>query len=209
MTMRTALPDDAPHSPAMAFLAHAYAYRSRAVQASIRRTKEGMRQTLTLAIQLGLPFALRDFTWLATNPRPAYYDTSPFGFRALLSIETSKNSGEGWYTAAIQHEHMTACQSFEHWKGRRPFVVQGTRLHIGAVLTWQEHLAFVTSFRDEEGTLTACSYAQAGRQFHRNGRAVNAGYGAIQHRFTITHASLAAASRSLQTTIRAHSVPSA
>jgi hypothetical protein len=184
--------NDATHSPAMAFLAHAYAHRSRAVQASGRRTKEGMRQTLLLAIQLGLPFALNDFTWLMSQQRRSYYDTSPFWFSDYITINTSKNCGEEFYTAAVQHTHTTACQSFEAWKGRKPFFAQGTRLSLGAALRWERLPTFVTSFDDTHGTLTTCSYAQV-RDHYRHGRTIAAGHGPIQHRFTITHADLAAA----------------
>jgi hypothetical protein len=201
--MLTVLPD-VPHSPAMAFLAHAWAHRSRAVQASSQRTKEGMQRTLILAIHLGLPFALNDFTWLMTNQRSSSYDTSPLGFHISIAVNNRKNCGEEWYITAIQHNHTTACQSFEHWKGRRPFFVQGTRLHLDAEMTWQAHRTFVTSFNDEAGTLTACSYDEI-RRHYRGGSEYNAGYGPIKRRFTITHTSLAAATRNLHTTTPAHS----
>jgi hypothetical protein len=193
------LPDETPHSPAMAFLAHAWAHRSRAIQASGRRTKDAMCQTLTLAIQLGLPFALHDFTWLMTNQRASYEDTSPFA--SYLISRNSKTCGEEFYTFAIHHSHTTACQSFERWKGRRPFFAQGTRLHLGAELPWEGLRTFVTSFDDERATLTACSYGQGGRH-SRGGSEYAFGNGPIQHRWTLTHADLAAASRRLHATSR-------
>jgi hypothetical protein len=191
---------DTPHSPAMAFLLHAYTHRSRAVQASSRRTKAGMCTTLTLAIELGLPFARDDFAWLMRQQSRAYDEPSPFA--DYLTSRNSATCGEEFYTAAIRHGHTTACQSFEHWKGRRPFFVQGTRLHLGAALTWDGWQTFVTSFDDAHHTLTTCSYVRVGREY-RGGRVGDGGYGAITHRFTITHASLTAAARSFHVTTRA------
>jgi hypothetical protein len=197
--MLTVLPDVPPHSPAMAFLAHAWAYRSRAIQASGRRTKETMRKTLFLAIEVGLPFARGDFTWLLSQQRPSSYDTNPCGLSYYITTNTSKNCGEEFYTAAVQHAHTTACHSFEQWKGRRPFFAQGTRLSLGAELIWEGLQTFVTSFDDKQGALTVCNYEKVGRHC-RGGRYFAAGYGAIRHRWTITPAMLVAASRHLHPT---------
>jgi hypothetical protein len=200
--MLTVLDTDTPHSPAMAFLVHAYAHRSRAVQASSRRTKAGMCQTLMLAIKLGLPFARDDFAWLMRQQSRAYDAPSPFA--DYLTSRNSPTCGEEFYTAAIRHGHTTACQSFEHWKGRKPFFAQGTRLHLGAALVWEGQHTFVTSFDDDAGIVFACSYAQVGRNY-RNGRVEDAGYGALQRRFMITHASHSQDARCLHPTTRAPS----
>ncbi len=84
---------------------------------------------------------------------------------------------EGHYASAAQSGHISFCMAYENLMGRVPFIKKGIAYHcsgrrynchnsdrsqgrlvIGCGFTWWGEDVIVTSFKDSENTLTACSY---------------------------------------------------
>lgn len=161
-------------SPALTFVRHAWESRCEATPHSWSTINATMRATLMLAVTGGMSFAKGDFAEIYRSMRGGYW----FG-----------ESGEGYYSAACEAGNLQACASFEEWTGRKPFMWEGSRLHVGRRLTWEGLDVKVTSFQDDKGHLTACSYTYDGR-----GRDIK-----IERRFTITREALARAEKDRKT----------
>lgn len=148
-------------SPAMQFVRCAWENRCEATAHSWRTVNDTMSSALMLAVTGGMSFAKGDLEEIHRAMRGAYW----FG-----------ESGEGFYKAACEVGNIQACQSFEAWTGRKPFMWEGHRLSIRSQFTWEGQEVVVTSFQDTAGALIACSYKPS------------AGHnrGPIDRRYTIT-----------------------
>jgi hypothetical protein len=169
-------------SPAIQFLSVLWKHSLKATGPSWTRLNAGMRQALHVAIRTGLPFALEDFERLSAR----------FRFRYWCGKDTEKNAGEQFYTTACQCGNRSACRSFEHHAGRKPFMVHGQRLHLRADVRWEGVDTLVTSFDDEAGTLTLCAYARVSHFQTEHGPYAH-GDGKPTRMFTVTHEELRAA----------------
>lgn len=82
-------------------------------------------------------------------------------FRILS--ERCSNYGVGWeglYGTACKVGNISAAQSYEHWLERPPFILDGSRLYVGAAFFWpgvDRHIV-VTSFAQDQQSLIACLY---------------------------------------------------
>ncbi len=113
------------------------------------RSDRAVREALDLAIRFGLRFDLGDFQVLTKRPFCVGY-------------------GEEFYSAACRTEgkggfqsygcNRSACQAFEHYKGRKPFIFEGQRLAVGSSFTWDGADVECTSFAQDGTYLRACSY---------------------------------------------------
>ena len=83
---------------------------------------------------------------------------------------------ERHYTIAVSDSNISFCLAYEKLKGRKPFIVKGIdypsraglvvhmnkktqgRLTLGSRFSWKGFMVEVTSFKDGEGSLTACAY---------------------------------------------------
>lgn len=139
-----------------------YENTNRATTHSWERLNHAMRAALTLAVGSGLEFALGDLAHIGSSYKSGYW---------------LGDSDELVYNEAILNGNMTAIKSFEAWKAREPFIADGVRpaecygtfvhgssdrqrerLHKGASFNWKGHRVTVTSFAEDQKSLTACSY---------------------------------------------------
>jgi hypothetical protein len=176
---RVAQPPPPPKgpSPAMQLVRRAWENRCEATAHSWRTVNNTMYEALKLAITGGMSFAVGDVAEIYRSMRGSYW----FG-----------ESGEGLYSIACDAGNLQASQSFEAWRGRKPFMWEGKRLSVGSQFVWEGLLVRVTSFQDDAGALTACSYKPntEGVRWHR---------GAIDRRFSITREALAKAEKDRKT----------
>ena len=182
--------DNITLSPAMSWLQQLWDHEGKAARVSFTTLNQGMRRALHLAITMGLRFEQGDFVWMSS----ATDGYGPFGFGHWCGSDNANNWGESFYITAIEHRNLSAVQAFEHWKGRKPFMWQGQRLHLGSLFLWQGDRAIVRSFDDEAGTLSACAYKKYMTVFV-GGRTAIGGDGKPIKRYTITHAALRDAQR--------------
>lgn len=145
-------------SPAMKFLALVSQNQGYQMGRSWTRFAEGMHTALSLAIQYGLRFEPDDFVQIA---------------------ELYFVCGEGFYTLACNPDrrysrrrpcglNRSACISFERWKQRKPFILNGRRLAVGAAFNWDGQRVVCTSFSEDGSYLNACSYKSgSGSKVHR------------------------------------------
>lgn len=180
-------------SPAMEFLGCLWAHKFEAARHSWVALNAGLSDALCLAIKLGLRFDAEDFAYLNTH----------LGFGYWCGADNAKNHGERFYTEAIEAGNLSACQAFEHYRHRTPFFVQGTRLHLGALVPWEGCQTLVTSFDDADHVVTLCAYTTVA-SFMRGGYARYRGEGKPLKRFTVTHAQLRAAFPSATTATATH-----
>ena len=134
------------------------------------RLNQTMRRALEIAISAEMPFNPDDFAKIDKEFRGGYW----------------MGEIEDLYAAAIAARHVSACQSFEAWRRRAPFVWDGFRIGVGSSLSWDGLPATVTSFADDGGSLIACAYKP--RKKHDDPLR-------IDRRFTISRAELQAAEK--------------
>lgn len=123
---------------------------------------------------------------------------------------------EGYYTMACLSKNTSACRSYEHACGRKPFMANRVRppiygattyfhvdpitqergrLYVGARFPWRgEKEVEVTSFAQDGSYLTACSYKP--KEYDERGFQI--GPTKIAKRYTITLADLKAARKDEQ-----------
>lgn len=142
---------------------------------SWRRLAAGLRQVLKAAITTSLSFALDDFKDIHEWCEGRYW--------------LSGGQKEGFYRIAVEHDNLSACRSFEHWQGRKPFIWQGKRLACNSKFLWPgkdiTETVYVTSIHNTH--IVACSYH--GPRYS----------GKTKRRYTITHEQLRAAQRKATT----------
>ncbi len=81
------------------------------------RLNTALHQSVTLAIEAGLKFAVGDFEHILRNYNSGFW--------------RGEGGGEYWYSRAVECHNISACQSFEIMKERKPFILGGKRLAIG------------------------------------------------------------------------------
>jgi hypothetical protein len=119
---------------------------------------------------------------------------------------------ESHYALAVGENHIQFCRAYEKMMGRKPFIGKGIdypaspwwaytvhrtraknqgRLVLGGRFTWQNEYVTVTSFKDAEDGLVACSY-------HKKTDEEDYKRAKIKKRFTITHDQWQAAQKELK-----------
>lgn len=117
---------------------------------SWQRLNSSMAASVRLAISAGMRFAVDDFASIYSGMRGGYW----FG------------AGERFYTLAVEFDNISACQSYEAWKDRKPFIHGGRRLAIDSEMDhWLSRedahrlgRLVVTSFASDGSYLTAVTY---------------------------------------------------
>jgi hypothetical protein len=99
------------------------------------RLNSSMAGAVTLAISAGMTFALDDFSEIYSGMRGGHW----FG------VSGADMMGEEFYFLAVELRHLSACKSFEQWKGREPMIFSGNRLAVGSDLKWNGFHFRVTS----------------------------------------------------------------
>lgn len=165
-------------SPARKLLQILWDNRMNGTGWSYERLNQGMRSALHLAIRMGMKFEPDDFIEIRKDFR---------GSRWFIT-DNDHSSGEGFYAAAVEVGNLSACQSFEKWKNRQPFMYEGKRLYHGAIVKWDSETCAATSFSADGSYLTLCSYKE--RPSRHNGRTYL--YGKIKKRYKVTLAELRA-----------------
>jgi hypothetical protein len=159
-------------SPARKLLQILWESRMDATGWSYERLNQGMRSALYLAIRMGMRFRPDDFSEIHKDFRGSYW----------FVTDNDHSQGEGFYGEAVEVGNLSACQSFEKWKNRQPFMYEGKRLFHGAIVEWAGHTCAVTSFSEDGSYLTLCAYFN--RPSRHNGRTYFTGK--IKHRFKVT-----------------------
>jgi hypothetical protein len=136
-------------SPALAHVLHVW---NHAPHKSNARFNGALYSALKNAIASGMEFHPDDLRWLAKENRLDWWLT---------------DGGEGLYALACGSErgseNTSAALAFEKHLGRPAYLwaeetKTPARLHRGSQFTWQGHRVRVTSFNDDDQSLTACSY---------------------------------------------------
>ncbi len=117
---------------------------------SWQRVNGAMGTALETAITAGLLFDEDDFSEIFNSMRGVYW----------FSKSDSHSYGERFYTIAINCGNSTAYKSFEAWKKRKPYIIDGKRLHKGHYFTWENLRVEVTSFSQDQSCVTACHYVE-------------------------------------------------
>jgi hypothetical protein len=171
-------PAKTERSPAYRLLAHVWKHEGDGMGKSWARINDAMQMALKLAITSGMKFDPEDFASFSKDFNSGYWI----------------GDGEHYYAMACARDRQhganaSAYQSYEHWRGRKPFIVaeearEGAtriRLCVGQRFDWHiklktEAKVIVTSFDDHatQPCLIACSYKDAARS-------------KIDKRFKITH----------------------
>lgn len=109
---------------------------------SWRDVNTSRQEALHLAVKFGFRFGKKDI---------AYFQS--LGGQHWLHLESM-------YALAVEANNVSACQAFETYFNRPPFIFSRKRLGIGSSLIWNGRTVKVTSFnRDHNGPyVTLCSY---------------------------------------------------
>lgn len=148
------------------------------------RLNRCMYDALHLAIEAGLEFELDDFSYIDKYFRWGYWI----------------GDGEGVYCHAVVANNMPAIKAFEHYRKRKPFIVDGViqwwmnkdthrnrgRLAIGSKFMWQGERVTVTSFVGRGERITACTY----KPQQRDDRGYFIGSLKVEHIYKLTHKDL-------------------
>ena len=95
-----------------------------------QRLNHSMHSAVVLAITSGMRFMKCDFKKLMDDFRGAYW----FGCEH-----------ERFYSAAVDVRNISACQAYEEWAGRKPFILEGERMFVGRQFIWDGHRVTCTS----------------------------------------------------------------
>lgn len=123
-----------PPSSAMVLIQHVWDHNREATGFSWTRLNWSMYAAVKVAITAGLEFNRDDFIRMADRMR--------------IHRWAGESNGEGWYSHAIKLAHPSAYQAYEAWQNRRPFIVDGERLHVEKQIRWDDDWWIVASFRD-------------------------------------------------------------
>ncbi|MCK4624345.1 MAG: hypothetical protein KAV00_03470 [Phycisphaerae bacterium] len=148
------------------------------------RLNRSMASALSLAIDSGMRFDPGDFAAILKKYRMNRWCGMDGGL------------AEGFYMLAVVTDNISAAQSFEAWKGRKPFIADGVdppewqhrvprawlrkrgRLAVGFTFGWNGEMVTVTTFAKDGSHLVACSYhPQTEKDPYAN---------KIKHRYKIT-----------------------
>lgn len=144
---------------------------------SWQRLNGSMHEAVRLAIHAGMKFDEGDFNAMYEQFRGQYWFGSGDG----------SAMGEHFYTLAVEMDDVSACQSFEHYAKREPYIWDGRRLAVGSVIEWggtdaatiKSVAATVTSIQPQR--IVACTYDHSG------------GRSKVARRFSITREAFQAA----------------
>lgn len=92
---------------------------------SDRQAGYAVLRAVKSAVVARIPFLRRDFAALALAVR-----------RRELADPWGASGAEWFYRWLIDEKHESAIVSFEEWRGRKPFVVDGERLRVGSIFRW-------------------------------------------------------------------------
>jgi hypothetical protein len=144
------------------------------------RFNGALYQAVHLAIDAVMDFDLEDFTHFWEKMRGSYWFHGD-----------SEAKGESFYRAAVKMGNLTACQSYEKWSRRKPYILDtGSRVHVGSEIDWEGKHCTLTSFDDDRETITLVTYKRdgtKGEECPRCRRADYAGTSKIENRYTVTH----------------------
>lgn len=147
----TPKPKAPTESTALVLVRHVWDNYQEATAHSWRRLNAAMHDAVSLAIRAGLQFATPDFATMFADMRGDYW----FGYGP-------EQRGEGLYKIAVEYANLSACVSFETWKGRPPFIYGGRRLTADAAIEHfgDLHRARLTSFADDGQSIVLCTYKE-------------------------------------------------
>lgn len=138
-------------SAAYTLVNHCWESNSRHDRSRLRRN-QALRQAVALAILGGMKFAPDDFRRFHEEFRGGHW----FG----------ADGGECFYSAAVKYNHLSACQSFESFKSRKPFLRDtGARVAVGSTLEWDGRQVKLTSFTTDkdEDVAILCAHEAEGQ----------------------------------------------
>lgn len=128
---------------------------------SWQRLNNSMSSAVCLAIDAGMEFAVGDFGYFSKNYRGSYW---------MGNSQGENGFAERFYSRAIGMNHLSACQSFEAFKGRQPFIFKGQRLGLGSEIEGfkaktPRGVAEVTSFSKCGTYLNAVAKGWTGKEY--------------------------------------------
>lgn len=184
------MPEQIVDSAPIQFLAHIWKHMQAATGHSWLKVNHAMADALDLAIRSGMKFALDDFGEIAKRFRSGYW-----------------HHAENSYRTAVLYRNVSAYLALEKDLGRKPFIVKGAsisthtgdgpcgqglaRLIMGAQFTWNGECVTVTSFNDETGSFTVCSYTRTQSESCPKCRnLIKYSKDVLLHRFTLRHGDL-------------------
>jgi len=132
-------------SPALHLISHVWEHNREATGHSWQRLNASMHEAVNLAITGGLSFNVDDFKFIAEHYRIGYWGGN-----------NGNMCGESFYSLAIKYGHASAWQSFEAWKQRKPFIISGQRMCVGAKASWYGRTVDCTSIDAER--IICCEY---------------------------------------------------
>ena len=118
---------------------------------SHQRVNQGMADLLNNLINIGVDFEKEDFDNIYNKFRGGYW----FGVNP-----NGKGKGDGFYMSACgSNPNTSAAQSFEHFAGRKAFILNGKRLALRSEFILNSLYYSVTGFDDEKGLIYAVGYS--------------------------------------------------
>lgn len=113
------------------------------------RLNAALQLGMQAVITAGLLFDLNDIREIASTFRSRYW--------------FSDDDGEWIFKTAVKENNLSACLSFEDYKGRKPFILEGKRMYVGRQFYWYDkdgkgYYVTCTSFAENGDYFTACSY---------------------------------------------------
>lgn len=167
-------------SPAFRLMSLIYTHQGHHMPQSNERWDQSMNQALSLAIESGLRFDLTDFAEIAE----ICYRFGSEGDYALACRSYRCSTGRKGTP------NLSAARSFEHYKKRKPFILQmhphrptRERVAVGSSFWWKGEQLTCTSFADDGGSIIACSYKEPETEYAR---------AKVKARVRITHAMIQA-----------------
>ncbi len=139
-------------SPAMQLMNLVWMSNGHRMGRSSDRVDHAMREAMCLAIKYGFEFAPGDFAAMSER----YGASCPESLYKLACQVPSRYSAGRRYGC-----NRSACISFERWKKRKPFILDGSqRLSVMAWFEWYGEQVECTSFSEGGEHLVACSYKE-------------------------------------------------
>ena len=125
------MPPRSNRSPAYVLCQHVWRRNQEATPGHAwQRLNHSMHSAVVLAITSGMRFMKCDFKKLMADFRGGYW----FGC-----------NHEAFYSRAVEIRNMSACHAYEEWAGRKPFIFEGERMHVGRQFIWNGHRVTCTS----------------------------------------------------------------
>lgn len=138
---------DKNNSPALTIVKTIWDEMSRK---SWTKLNKSLRDAVSLAIESGIEWSQGDFEYIFENMNGWRWFYSDGGYY-----------GEWMYSKACAYSNSSAYKSFEAWRGRKPFVLDGERLCVGRKFLWRGEELKVTGFTKNQEQVVACSYKDA------------------------------------------------